>query len=200
MGHPLPTRGRGPAGRPIRRAAGRVAARVALCAAVALLSACAPPSAAVPSGPLTTAPVPGDGPHTSTVMVCADEGQEEISTLVGIRPTRVETPTWTGHVYTCRYVYPDGVIVLSVHELPDALHTSQRAEELAAQRGNSGFQPGLGEGAFATSNGSIVARKDYTLLVVDIAGLPAGFGRPPVTPPDAAKLVAKAVLACWTGQ
>jgi hypothetical protein len=196
VGHSLPARGRNPAGRPIRRVAGRVA----LCAAAALVSACAPPAAVVPSAPLTTAPVPGDGPHASTVMVCDAEGQEEISTLVGIRPTRVEKPTWTDHVYSCRYVYPDGAIVLSVHELPDALRTSQRAEELAAQRGNAGFQRGLGEGAFATSNGSIVARKDYTLLVVDIAGLPAAFGRPPVTPPDAAKLVAKAVLACWTGE
>lgn len=171
----------------------------ALAALAVLVAGCAPAGGPAPSAPLTTVPVPGDGPHASTVMVCADEGQEEISTLVGLRPTRVETPTWTDHVYSCRYVYPDGAIVLSVHELPDALHTSQRAEELAAQRGNAGFQPGLGEGAFATRDGSIVARKDYTLLVVDISGLPPAFGRPPVAPPDAAKLVAKAVLACWTG-
>ena len=49
-------------------------------------------------------------------MVCAPEAQREIAAALGVT-AHVQTPTWSGHVYTCRYMYPNGAFVLSVKEL-----------------------------------------------------------------------------------
>ena len=37
---------------------------------------------------------------------------------------------------------------------------------------------GLGQGAFQATDGSVVVRKDWKVLVVDTSGLPAEFGVP----------------------
>ena len=41
----------------------------------------------------------------------------------------------------------------------------------------------LGQGAFQTTNGSVVVRKDWKVLLVDDTGLPAQFGTPPTRRP-----------------
>ena len=40
---------------------------------------------------------------------------------------------------------------------------------------------GLGQGAFQTTDGSVVVRKDWKVLLVDSSGLPAQFGVPPTS-------------------
>ena len=42
-------------------------------------------------------------------------------------------------------------------------------------------------------------RKDTKVMLVDVTGLPATFGNPPAPRADAARLIMKAVLNCWTG-
>jgi hypothetical protein len=44
-----------------------------------------------------------------------------------------------------------------------------------------------------------VLRKDQKVMLVDVTGLPATFGSPPSSRADAARLIMKAVLGCWTG-
>jgi hypothetical protein len=57
----------------------------------------------------------------------------------------------------------------------------------------------LGQGAFRTSAGDVVVRKDWKVLLVNISGLPTQFGRPPTGATDVAYTVADLILGCWDG-
>ena len=56
-----------------------------------------------------------------------------------------------------------------------------------------------GKGAFSETDGSVVVRKDWKVLTVDITGLPAQFGVPPTSSGDIAVTVADVILGCWAG-
>ena len=58
---------------------------------------------------------------------------------------------------------------------------------------------GLGQGAFVTTNGSVVVRKDYKVLLVDTSGLPDRFGPFSANRAKTAIDVGVTVLGCWTG-
>jgi len=47
-----------------------------------------------------------------------------VATALGVEPTEVSTPTWVDHVYSCQYVYPSGVMPVSVKELSSRAETS----------------------------------------------------------------------------
>jgi hypothetical protein len=57
----------------------------------------------------------------------------------------------------------------------------------------------LGQGAFQTTNGSVVVRKDWKVLVVDDTGLPARFWVPTTSSGSVAVTVADVILGCWAG-
>ena len=57
----------------------------------------------------------------------------------------------------------------------------------------------LGQGAFQTTDGSVVVRKDWKVLLVNSAGLPAQFGQPPTSSGDVAVTVSDVILGCWAG-
>ncbi len=59
--------------------------------------------------------------------------------------------------------------------------------------------PNLGQGAFQTTDGSMVVRKDWKVLLVNTAGLPAQFGQPPTSSGEVAVTVADVILGCWDG-
>jgi len=58
---------------------------------------------------------------------------------------------------------------------------------------------GLGQGAFQTTDGSVVVRKDWKVLLVDTSGLPARFGVPATTSGEVAVTVGDIILGCWAG-
>ena len=93
----------------------------------------------------------------------------------------------------------DGAFVLSVKDLPDDATTAAYFEALGSSLGRTQDVDMPGANAFVTADGSVVVQKDHAVLTVDVSGLPAQFGRPPVTPPNAALLAATAILSCWTG-
>ena len=129
-------------------------------------------------------------------MICAQEAQEDIAATLGVEPVRVSTPTWNERLYSCQYVYADGVISLSVKELPDAEATTRYFEELAKDRGQAPGGLSLGEGAFATPT-QVVVRKDFMVLDVDVSDLPLQFGEPPRPNSDVKLAVAETLLGCW---
>jgi hypothetical protein len=131
-------------------------------------------------------------------MVCAREAQKEIAETLGVHAS-VSKPTWAGHAYSCRYTYPGGDFVLTVKELSSWPHTFAYYSTLARKQGRSKTVPNLGQGAFQTDNGSMVVRKDWKILTVDISGLPGQFGKPPTSRGDVAVTVADLILACWAG-
>ena len=65
----------------------------------------------------TTVPLPaGRLPSAISKQVCAGEAQKDIGETLGVTAV-VQTPTWVDHLYSCRYQYPNGSMVLSVKEL-----------------------------------------------------------------------------------
>ena len=131
-------------------------------------------------------------------MVCASEAQQELASSLGVTPTQVTTPTWVDHDYSCTYVYPDGSFTLSVKELDSR---GAHGRLLQRARALDGRQAGLAlaAGAFVTTNGSVVARKDWKVLFVDVSHLPPSFGNPPQDQKDTAISIAATILSCWSG-
>jgi hypothetical protein len=132
--------------------------------------------------------------------VCSpDDAQKDIAGALGVTPTNVESPTWHDHLFTCRYDYPDGSFALSVKELTGDAQTVAYIVQLAGKLGKLAPLDGIGESAFYTRNGSIVARKDDKVLLVDVSDLPPKFGNPPAPPAAASRTIATVIMGCWSG-
>jgi len=131
-------------------------------------------------------------------MVCRPKAQREIAEVLGVS-ARVSRPTWVDHLYSCRYQYPNGDFALSVKELSNWAQTRVYFASLGHQLGDTESVSGLGQGAFQTTDGSLVVRKDYKVLLVDISGLPAQFGKPPTSASDVGNTIADLILGCWSG-
>ena len=146
------------------------------------------------------APEPaGPNPSKSSKMVCASEAQSEIAASLGAQSTSVTTPTWVNHLYSCTYVYPNASFTLSVKELDSAAQTTTYFNQLGALLGRRPDRLALAQGAFVTTNGSVVARKDWKVMLVDVSHLPPEFGNAPQVPRDVAISVAAVILSCWSG-
>jgi len=147
----------------------------------------------------TAVPLPaGRYPSAISKMVCADEAQKDIASALG-ETASVSDPTWIDHLYSCRYGYPTGSMELSVKELSSWAETAAYYQLLVHQLGKSRDLENLGQGAFQTTDGSVVVRKDWKVLLVDIAGLPPQFGVPPTSSGAVAVTVADIILGCWAG-
>jgi hypothetical protein len=145
-------------------------------------------------------PLPaGANPSAVSKMVCGRENEKEVNYALGVTPLTPLRPTWVDHVYSCRYRYSDGVMVLSVKELSSYPETKAYFAALGRRLGDTGALKNLGQGAFQTRDGSVVARKDYKVLLVDVSRLPAQFGHPATSAGDVAITVADVVMACWAG-
>jgi hypothetical protein len=147
----------------------------------------------------TRAPEPaGPTPSPISVMVCGREAVKEIDSALG-ETAAVSRPSWIDHRYACRYDYPAGSMEVSVKELSSWTETKEYFDSLASTMGKSRDLSGLGQGAFQTTNGSVVVRKDWKVLVVETSGLPTQFGVPPTSSGDVAVTVGDVILGCWSG-
>jgi len=144
----------------------------------------------------------GATPSPISVQVCSSEAQKDMASALGERAA-VSTPTWVDHRYACTYDYPSarptGSFEVSVKELSSWGQTLAYYDGLAATMGNSRTLQSLGQGAFQTTDGSVVVRKDWKVLLVDASSLPAQFGQPPTSAADVAVTVADVILGCWAG-
>jgi hypothetical protein len=138
----------------------------------------------------------GAAPSAAAKMVCAHEAQADLAAVLGVHTTQPVVPTWTDHIYSCRYTYHNAVMVLSVKELSSKNETDGYFTSLKHRLGQA---QDLGESAFTTKNRSVVVRKDYKVLLVDISGLPGRFGDPPFSRGRIAIKVAATIMNCWTG-
>jgi hypothetical protein len=149
----------------------------------------------------TRAPLPaGPLPARVTRMVCDDEERGKIAEVLGLK-AHVPAPTWSrrSHVYSCVFEYPRGDMVLDVKELSSWSETLSYFHGLARRLGDTDSLGNLGQGAFVTRDGSVVVRKDWKVLLVDVAALPRRIGKPPATPAGVAYSVADVILGCWEG-
>lgn len=166
---------------------------------VVLTAGCSGASTASTGSSTTEAPLPA-GPRPSEIakMVCQKEAHGDIDSALG-ETSEVSTPTWVDHLYSCRYGYPTGSIGLSIKELSSWKETTDYFNGLATQMGKARDLQGLGQGAFQTTDGSVVVRKDWKVLLVEISGLPPQFGVPPTSAGDVAVTVGDVILGCWAG-
>jgi hypothetical protein len=171
---------------------------VALAPLILLVSACGTgtPTAAAKT---VVRPLPaGRLPSPIALMVCRPKAQSEINQVLGVTAT-VSARTWVDHKYSCRYGYPNGSFELSVKELSSWNQTLAYFHGLGAQLGGPEALGNLGQGAFRTSGGDVVVRKDWKVLLVDVSGLPSQFGVPPTSATDVAFTLADLILGCWDG-
>jgi hypothetical protein len=152
------------------------------------------------ASPTTEAPLPARPiPSKIATMICIrQETIQDIDSALGEKAT-ISTPTWVDHLYSCSYGYPTGSMVLSVKELSSWGQTKAYFAQLARQMGRALVIPNLGQGAFQTTDGSMIVRKDWKVLLVNTAGLPAQFGQPPTSSGEVAVTVADVILGCWDG-
>ena len=171
---------------------------VALGPLILLVSAC---GSGTPTATTKTVqrPLPaGPLPSPIALMVCRPKAQGEINKVLGVTAT-VSARTWVDHKYSCRYGYPNGSFELSVKELSSWTQTLAYFHGLGAQLGDPEALGNLGQGAFRTSGGDVVVRKDWKVLLVDVSGLPSQFGVPPTSATDVAFTLADLILGCWDG-
>jgi hypothetical protein len=99
----------------------------------------------------------------------------------------------------CTYEYPHASFTLSVKELSSWSQTFSYFHALGQKMGVTRKLANLGQGSFQTTDGSVVVRKDWKVLLVNVAGLPPRFGVPPTSSADIAVTVADVILGCWAG-
>jgi hypothetical protein len=156
-------------------------------------------SAASPVNASAESPLPaGKSPSAIARMVCTEETAGEIAQVVGAKAS-VTAPTWADHLYSCGYRYREGTMVLSVKELSSWTQTYAYFDELAQTLHKTASVRGLGQGAFVAGDGSVVVRKDWKILLVDISGLHGMVGSPPSSPNGVALDAAGVILGCWSG-
>ncbi len=174
-----------------------------------VLAACggsSKPSASptTPQGPTTTvhrATLASNVPSVSAKMICTPEAQKEIyDSATGVKTIAPFKPTWVDHVYSCDYVYPGGATMrLSVKEVSSVAETTAYFDSLATKLHKTDARSGLGQGAFQVRDGSLVVRKDFKILLIDVTKLPAQFGVPADTRANVAINVGVTIMGCWTG-
>ena len=140
----------------------------------------------------------GTSPSAISRMVCAKEASGEIAEVVGAKAS-LTSPTWADHLYSCGYRYREGTMVLSVKELSSWTQTYAYFDELAKTLHKTAPVKGLGQGAFVVGDGSVVVRKDWKILLVDISGLHGMVGSPPYSRDTVALDAAAVILGCWSG-
>ncbi len=163
-------------------------------AAVCLLTGLAGCGAPASAGPQPA----GKSPSEIARMVCAREAEGEIADLLGTKAD-ITAPTWADHRYSCGYRYRAGTMVLSVKELSSWNQTYGYFNGLATTLHRTHPLLGLGQAAFTVRDGSVVVRKDWKVLTVNVAGLRGAVGSPPSSPAKVALGVAAVILACWAG-
>jgi hypothetical protein len=143
-----------------------------LCCVAVVGTGCGTSSDQPSKAVVSRAPLPaGTTPSKISKMVCSAEAEKELAATLGASAV-IGRPTWTDHLYSCRYTYPNGTFTLSVKELSSWPETYAYFDSLREALGQTNTITALGQGAFATRNRSIVVRKDWKVLVVDVSGLP----------------------------
>jgi hypothetical protein len=155
------------------------------------------------SGPTTTLHVATQAsnvPSVSAKMICTTEAQKEIyDSATGVKTVAPIKPTWVGHVYSCDYVYAAGARMrLSVKEMSSTAETTSYYDSLATKLHRTNTTVSV-PGAFQVKDGSVVVRKDFKVLLIDVTKLPAQFGVPADTRGNVAINVAATIMGCWTG-
>jgi hypothetical protein len=132
-------------------------------------------------------------------MICSDEIRREIAGALAVPSVPAPGSAWAGHVYTCTYPLTSGRLVLSVAVAPSASAAADHLDTVRTHLGSTHPEPGLGERAYSTETGTVLAVKDNMTLRVDATALPDDLGATHERRTDLARVIARGVFNCWTG-
>lgn len=170
---------------------------LALVAAPILLAGCAGSAAA--DAPAGTVHAAGATPPSAALMICSDETRGRVAGALNLDATAAPQSSWAHSVYTCSYPLPMGRLVLSVTVAPTDAAARETLAGMRAQLGTAQPEPGLGQQAYGTATGTLVAVKDNMVLKVDATALPDDLGVTHERRIDLAVVVAAGIFDCWTG-
>jgi hypothetical protein len=157
-----------------------------------------PAGSVAPATTPSTIHVSADQPSELSKMVCDEEEvRAGVEYYTAEQLTAPPVSTWADRTYTCPFILPDGTLTLSVKELDDLPATDAWFDGLKASQGDAG-KIFLGDDGFATTNGSVVVRKDNLVLFVDSSAL--ADHPSPRSRNDVAVNVATIIMACWVGE
>ena len=138
-------------------------------------------------------------PPAAAQMVCSDDIRGRVAAALNLASIPAPRSTWADHVYTCTYQLPMGQLVLSVTVAPSNSAARDHLETLRGQLAATNPEPGLGEQAYGSPAGTIIAVKDNMVLSVDATHLPDDLGATHERRIDLARVIASGVFNCWTG-
>lgn len=172
-------------------------------AAVLVTAGCASPAAA-PTGTqaeATAAAVQfaGKTPPAAAQMICDAEIRGQIADGLALGSVPAPQPQWANHVYTCAYALPMGPLVLSVTVTPSDAAARTTLTSMRSRLPNAAAEAGLGQAAYSSATGIVVAAKDNMVLRVDPTGLPDDLGTVHEHRIDFARAIAAGVFNCWQG-
>jgi hypothetical protein len=179
--------------------------RIALVAGLLVLGGCAATPADAPAAltaPQSSVPAgAGNGVGTAPAaarMPCSDEARAQVRAALDLATTPAPEEVWADHVGTCTYTVPAGRLVYQVAVEPDRVAARDHLYGLRTRLGAQPV-PELGDEGYRSPAGLALAVKDEMVLTVDATGLPDGLGPDHRTRSATAVLLARGVLACWTG-
>lgn len=198
-----------------RRCTGGRAGLAALIAVPLVLTGCAshagasPAPAAAPTSASLTHATTADAvaatqyasnqPPAAAQMICSDELRGKLADALAVASVPAPRATWAEHVQTCTYTVPMGRLILSVTVTPRSAAAEQQLAAMRGALGSTQSEPGLGEQAYSTVSGIVLAVKDNMVLRVDATGLPDDLGRTHEQRTDLARIIAAQIFSCWTG-
>jgi hypothetical protein len=155
--------------------------------------------AACSSSSSDSAPPKHEDPLLRAKVFCSPRAQREIGTSLGAMPERVTDVEQSKTVSSCRYVFADGSLAISMKRFATVAAARDSFDAQARRRGRRPESPMLGEGfeTNMTTDGSIVVRSGRDLFDVDAAALPPQFGNPPQDRSLIALAAAVTVIGHW---
>ncbi|MCU1350878.1 MAG: hypothetical protein JWM05_87 [Acidimicrobiales bacterium] len=142
---------------------------------------------------------PAAGPSKQAKMVCSTEAQRDLGRALSLKPSAPVRDHWSAPDYSCTYRYGAASFRLTVRDLPDRAATIRYFTEQLAKHGRKSSIPLGADDAALLRDDGLLARKDRHVLLVDVTGLPARFGKPPVPRTQIAYTVGGVIMACWKG-
>jgi len=138
-------------------------------------------------------------PPAPAQMICSDELRGKLADALAVASVPAPHATWAEHVQTCTYTVPMGRLILSVTVTPRSAAAKQQLAAMRGALGRTQPEPGLGEQAYSTESGTVIAVKDNMVLRVDATGLPDDLGRTHEQRTDLARIIAAEIVSCWAG-
>ena len=124
--------------------------------------------------------------------VCEDMVRDSLIAAAGEALASPQRGSWAGHRYTCMYTFGDGTLRVRVDVMRSRSAAKARFLATRKEARLPSTLYGIGQQAFKSGDGAVVARKDNFLLEVDPSRLPDRLNRDSLV-----WSTTRAIFDCW---